>query len=78
MWTIEFSHEANNYAIDSHPYNEDVLIAIEELAFTEDGLPHKGVYRILNGRYVWDIAEHTVIYRQIDDRLYIILIKPYP
>lgn len=43
MWQIGFSREASQYAIDSHPDNEDVLIAIETLAFKPDGLPEEGV-----------------------------------
>jgi len=42
MWTLEYRQEASNYAIDSHPYNEAVLIAIETLAQTITGLPEEG------------------------------------
>jgi len=44
IWNVEFSQEASNYAIDSHPHNENVLIAIEQLAFNPDGLPSEGTY----------------------------------
>jgi hypothetical protein len=48
IWDIELSQEANNYAIDSHPYNEHVLMAIERLAFSQDGLPTEAFIRFWN------------------------------
>lgn len=76
MWEIEFSQEANNYALDSHPYNEDVLVAIENLAASEDGLPTEGVYQLLQQWCVWEIANHTVVYEREPNLLYIWVIKP--
>ncbi len=78
MWEIEFSREANNYAIDSHPYNEAVLLAIEQLAFSKDGWPSEGVYRALDNWCIWEIADHIVLYEKEDRTLYIYLwmIKP--
>ena len=80
MWTIEFSQEANNYAIDSHPYNEAVLIAIEGLAASKDGLPTEGVYQLLESWCIWEIADHTVVYEKEDTNfyLYIWVVKPMP
>ncbi|MBV7328253.1 hypothetical protein KFU94_08320 [Chloroflexi bacterium TSY] len=78
MWQIEFSQEASNYAIDSHPYNEDVLIAIEKLAFTEDGFPEDGSYQTLEQWCVWEILDHVVVYERVNQVLYIYIwmIKP--
>ena len=80
MWEIEFSREASNYAIDSLPYNEDVLIAIERLTFSEDGLPTEGVYQMLESWCIWEIADHTVVYEREQNMLYIYvwLVKPNP
>ena len=77
IWDVEFSQEASNYAIDSHPYNEDVLIAIENLAFSQDGLPNEGIYQILEQWCIWEIAEHTVVYEKtpVLFHIYIWLIK---
>jgi len=78
IWEIEFSQEAGNYAIDSHPYNEQLLMAIEELAFKPDGLPSEGSYQMLQDWCIWEIADHTVVY-QIDPvifQLYIWVVKP--
>jgi hypothetical protein len=77
-WEIEFSQEASNYAIDSHPYNEAVLIAIERLVLTEDGLPGEGIYQLIENWCVWEVAEHTVVYERISEScfIYIGLIKP--
>ena len=78
IWAAEFSQAANNYAIDAHPYNENVLNAIELLALTPDGLPSEGVYQTLENWYIWEIADHTVVYEKtpVLFHIYIWLIKP--
>ena len=78
IWDVEFSQEANNYAVDSYPYNEDVISAIEKLAFYQTGLPIEGVYQVLENWCIWEIANHTVVYEKTPIRLhiYIWLIKP--
>jgi len=78
VWEIEFSQEANNYALDSHPYNETVLIAVEQLAHTVDGLPTEGLYQLLENWCVWEVSHHTVVYERDRDGLYIWIIKPNP
>lgn len=78
IWDVEFSQEASNYAIDSYPYNEEVLAAIEKLAFQGEGLPSERSYEVLDNWCIWEIAEHTVVYERTPTRfnLYIWLIKP--
>ena len=78
IWDIEFSQEASNYAIDSHPYNENILIAIEFLAFNPSGLPNEGTYQLLEDWCIWEIADHTVVYQKDDVvfHIYIWVIKP--
>jgi hypothetical protein len=79
MWEIGFSQEASNYAIDSHPYNEDVLMAIELLAFTADGLPDDGYIELEPEIFLWHVAGHSVLYRRMtqgERRLWIAVIKP--
>lgn len=81
MWEIKFTREAASYAIDSHPYNEQVLIAIETLAFTTTGLSSEGSY-IENDDsediLIWEIAGHLVYYQIFpqENRLRIEVIKP--
>jgi hypothetical protein len=78
MWAIEFSQEASNYALDTLPYNEDVLIAIEKLAFSQDGLPAEGLYQAVGMWCVWEVSGHTVVYDKSDSdqTIYIWLITP--
>lgn len=78
IWDVELSQEASNYAIDSHPYNEVVLMAIEQLAFAEDGFPTEGTYQRLEIWCVWEIADHSVVYERTPKsfHIYIWLIKP--
>lgn len=78
MWEIEFSQEASNYALDSLPYNEDVLIAVERLIFAKNGLPTEGVYQTIEQWCIWEIADHMVVYDR-DERMlqiYVWVIKP--
>lgn len=79
MWQIEFTKEAANYAIDSHPYNEQVLEAIEFLAFTEDGLPTDGnLWQDEEGFIWWEVSRHLVFFRRFEAerRLRVEAIKP--
>ena len=83
MWEIKFTQEAASYAIDSHPYNEQVLIAIETLAFTPAGLSSEGEYLESEDSediLIWEIADHLVYYQIFpqDNRLRIEAIKPLP
>jgi hypothetical protein len=77
-WSVEFSQEAANYAVDSYPYNEEVLIAIERLTTSQDGWPREGVHQVLETWCIWEIAEHTVVYERDETgfQIYIWLIKP--
>jgi hypothetical protein len=77
IWDVEFSQEACNYVIDSHPYNENVLVAIERLALNPDGLPSEGSYQIWEDWCIWEIAGHTVVYQKdaVISHLYIWVIK---
>lgn len=78
IWNVEFSQEASNYAIDSHPHNENVLIAIEQLAFNPDGLPSEGTYQLWEDWCIWAISDHTVVYQKVEVifHIYIWVIKP--
>ncbi len=79
MWQLEYNQEANHYALDSYPYNEEVLMAIEALALTADGLPDAAYSELEPEYYLWEVAHHTVIFRRILDetpRLRILVIKP--
>jgi len=78
-WELGFSHEASNYAIDSHPYNEKVLMAIEELAFSAEGIPDEHYTELEPNIYLWEVAEYLVLYQRIVEnrqRLWIAFIKP--
>jgi hypothetical protein len=78
MWRLLYNREASNYALDSYPYNEDVLVEIETLALTAEGLPANNYARLDSEYYVWEIAKHTVIFQRIVDKMEIriLVIKP--
>jgi hypothetical protein len=77
-WEIGFSIEASNYAIDSHPYNEAVLQAIEFLAFSEHGLPEEAVSELEPELYLWQVEQHEVFFQRFptERRLWIAVLKP--
>ena len=79
MWKLEYNQEASNYALDSYPYNEDVLIAIESLALTEEGLPSDLWTELEPEYYLWLVAQHIVLFRRIigaESIIRILVIKP--
>jgi hypothetical protein len=65
MWQLEFDRKPGNYAIDSHPYNEAVLIALEDLALNAEGIHAEGCTQIEPGAYLWEVADHQVVYQRI-------------
>lgn len=80
MWQLEYSQEASNYALDSHPYNEGVLMAIEDLVDSEDGLPADANWtEWRHEHYLWVVAGHLVSFQRFRSptpRLLILFIKP--
>lgn len=79
MWQIKYSDEAASYAIDSHPYNEDVLLAIEDLALMPTGIPKEHCELFEDpSTYLWEVADHEVIYERFTEEnlLYIWIVKP--
>jgi hypothetical protein len=82
MWQLEFDREPGNYIIDSHPYNEAVLIALEDLALNAEGIPAEGCTQIEPGVYLWEVADHQVVYQRIPGpegtphRLHVLILKP--
>ncbi len=79
MWELEYSPEATNYVLDSYPYNEAVLVAIETLAQTDEGIPDANWDEWQPEYFLWVVAEHLVSYQKILDerpKLRILIIKP--
>jgi len=59
FWRLEYSREASNYALDSLPYNEAALLAIQELASMPSPYP-PGTIEVLPGMLSWEVANHAV------------------
>ena len=78
MWTLEYSPEAANYAVDSHSYNEAVLMALESLAQSNEGIPAENCTPLARNRYKWEIEGHLVLFRRVQTRhtIRILIIKP--
>jgi hypothetical protein len=77
FWRLEYSPDASSYALDSLPYNEAVLLAIQDLAFMPSPYP-SGITEILPGVLGWEVADHMVYYQVFEENLTIrvIAIKP--
>jgi len=79
MWTIEYSEEVKYYFIDNDPYAFDLLVRIEELKYTDDGIPPEGSLELEPGFFWWRVLHHIVIYERItapSPRLIIAVVKP--
>lgn len=78
MWELTYNREANNYALDSYPYNEDVLVAIESLTLTKDGLPESNCVKLESEYYLWEVAPHSVLFQRVINKMEIriLIIKP--
>jgi hypothetical protein len=78
LWRLNYSQEANNYALDSYPYNEGVLDAIQRLTQLPSPYP-SGVTRTnLADILIWHIAEHAVYYQVDEDALSITILAIHP
>jgi len=78
MWQLDYTREARNYFLDNDPYSFSLLIKIEELKFTLDGIPVEGCTQIEDGLLWWETLSHAVIYARLpaENRLVISAIKP--
>ncbi|MFN8493212.1 MAG: hypothetical protein U0350_36785 [Caldilineaceae bacterium] len=78
MWQLDYTNEVKLYFIDNGDLVFDVLVKIEELKFTENGIPREGCTQIEPGVYLWEVLRHAVIYhrREATHRLRIAAIKP--
>ena len=76
MLRIRYSKETSNYFFDNSSLVSVLQEAVEGLVFT-DGIPTEGFhYTDPNGRHVWGIYDHTVVY-VIDGRIiYIETVMP--
>ena len=76
MWEIEYSDEAKYYFIDNDPYTFDLLVKIEELRYTADGIPPAGCTMVEPGLYLWEVLNHLVYYRRRAGKLVIAFVQP--
>jgi len=78
MWELEYADEVKFYFLDNYPYTFELLVKIEELKFSEDGMPFAGDAGFRADYYWWRILNHTVIYWIFADRqtIRILAIKP--
>jgi hypothetical protein len=60
VWALEYTDEVKYYFIDNGDLVFDVLVRIEELKFTEDGIPPEGCTQIEPNIYLWEILRGTI------------------
>ena len=65
MWQLDYTREMRNYFIDNDPYTFNLLIKIEELKFTPEGIPAEGCTQIEDGLLWWETLNHAVIYARL-------------
>jgi hypothetical protein len=78
MWEIRYSQEVRNYIYDSYPFTETVWKAIKSLRNIQDGIPSTKVQQLEPELYLWEVANHLVLYRRIEAErtLRFIIVKP--
>lgn len=74
MREVECSREASDYLMDSWPYTEPVLRALVSLS-RSSALPGE---ELEAGSYLWQVAEHMLIYERRGSNLRVTIIKPNP
>jgi hypothetical protein len=78
LWRLNYSREANNYILDSYPYNEAVVMAIQTLALMPSPYPPGVTQAKIPGIMVWRVADHDVYYRVDEDVLTLIIMAIHP
>ena len=78
LWRLEYSREANNYVLDSYPYNEAVVMAIQSLMLMPSPYPPGVTPSKIPGVMVWRVTDHDVYYRVNEDALILIILVIHP
>lgn len=78
MWEIDYTEEVKFYFIDNGKLVFELLVKIEELKFTEDGIPSEGCTQLEPHIYLWEVLGHSIIYRKTPTtrKLIIAVVKP--
>ncbi len=76
MWAIRYSDEVKYYFLDNGDLVFDLLVKIEELRLTLEGIPPEGTTQLEPNFFAWEILRHVVIYERQDKVLVIEVVKP--
>lgn len=78
MWAIEYKRDVRNYIYDSYPYTETVWQAMKALCYTADGLPPDNYTPLEPEVYLWQVADHQVVYHRdlAQHKLIFVVLKP--
>lgn len=76
MWAIRYSDEVKNYFLDNSDLVFGLLVKIEELRHTKDGIPAEGCTQLELNFYWWEVLRHIVIYERQSNTLIIEVVKP--
>jgi hypothetical protein len=76
MWEIEYSNEVKFYFLDNGDLVFDLLVRIEELRHTPNGIPPGGCTQLEPNFYWWEILRHIVVYEIKGQKLIIEIVKP--
>ena len=76
MWAIEYADEVKYYFLDNGDLVFDLLVRIEALRLTPDGLPPEGCTQLDPDFYWWEVLRHIVLYERKGQTLLIEVVKP--
>lgn len=76
MWSIRYNNEVRNYFLDNDELVFGLLVRIEELRHTKDGIPPEGATQLELNFYWWEVLRHIVLYERQGNTLIIEMVKP--
>ena len=78
LWRLKYSRETSNYVLDSLPYNEVVVNAIQRLAIMPSPYPPGIIQADVLDILIWRVAEHEVYYLVNEETLTITILAIHP
>lgn len=77
-WTLSYHRTVVHYLISLREAGHALRYAIFSLQQTADGIPAAGVTQLEPDIYMWEIHDHHVVYRRIEQehRLFISSVRP--
>jgi hypothetical protein len=76
-WELHYSQQVIIYLVALREAGEEIRRAIRSLQDTEDGIPSNGITQPEPNIYLWEVADHLVVYhrQQEKSRIRIVVVE---